>query len=164
MNPLRAGDKAPPFTLAGIDGAAYSLAGSGSVPSLLAFFKNTCPTCVLTFPFLQRLYERVQDAPLHFLGISQDSAAQTRVFADQHGITFPLLPDGAAYPVSNEYGLTSVPTMFLVEPDGTLSWTSVGFSRADLEGLAAGFHGRFRIPGVTPLFVEADDAPAMRPG
>ena len=164
MSLLKAGDKAPPFTLTGIDGTLHCLSGPGSVVTLLAFFKNTCPTCILSFPFVQRLYERVEDEPLRFWGISQDSAAETRAFGEQHGITFPLLPDGAAYPVSNLYDISTVPSLFLIEPDGTISRISVGFSKADLEGLAVEFHRRFRIPGVTPLFVEADEVPAMRPG
>ena len=148
----------------GIDSATYSLTASGAEPALLAFFKNTCPTCMLAFPYLQRLYERLEGAPLRFWGISQDSAADTRTFGEQYSITFPLIPDGPGYPVSNACGLTSVPTWFLLEPDATINRVGVGFSRADLEALAAEFRKRFRIPGVAPLFVPADDAPALRPG
>jgi peroxiredoxin len=164
MTALAAGSQAPEFSLAGIDGREHSLRHPGEGATMLVFFKNSCPTCMLAFPFLQRLYERVEGAPLRFWGISQDGAPETRVFGEQQGASFPLLPDGMGYPVSNAYGLTNVPTLFLVEPDGTISRTSVGFSRADLEGLAAEFRNRFRLPGVTPLFVASDQAPALKPG
>ena len=164
MAALKAGERFPSFTLKGIDSASYSLTASGAGPTLLIFFKNSCPTCMLSFPYLQRLYERVEGAPLQFWGISQDGAAETRVFGEQYSTTFPLIPDGPDYPVSNACGLTTVPTWFLVEPDAIISRVCVGFVQADLEALAAEFRKRFRIPGVTPLFVSTDDAPILRPG
>src|SRR5215510_2900212 len=83
MATLKAGERFPSFTLMGIDSATYSLTAAGAEPTLLTFFKNTCPTCMLILPYLQRLYERVEGAPLHFWGISQDSAEQTRLFGEQ---------------------------------------------------------------------------------
>jgi peroxiredoxin len=164
MAALKAGERFPSFTLMGIDAASYSLTAAGAEPALLTFFKNTCPTCILIFPYLQRLYERVEGAPLRFWGISQDGAAETRAFGQEYAVTFPLIPDGPGFPVSNACGLTNVPTWFLVEPDATIARVCVGFSRADLEALAAELRKRLRIPGVAPLFVPADDAPALRPG
>ena len=164
MTALSAGSQAPEFTLAGVEGQTHSLRHSGEKPALIVFFKNSCPTCMLTFPFLQRLFERLDQAPLRFWGISQDSVGDTEAFGRQFGVSFPLLPDTAGYPVSNAYGLTHVPSLFLVEPDGTISRTTVGFSRADLESLAAEFGRRFRLPGITPLFVASDEVPAIKPG
>jgi len=148
----------------GTDSATYSLTTAGAEPTLLTFFKNTCPTCQLILPYLQRLYERVEGAPLRFWGISQDSADETRLLGEQYSLTFPLVPDGPGYPVSNACGLTNVPTWFLLEPDATIARVGTGFSRADLEALAAELRKRLRVPGVAPLFVESDDAPTLRPG
>jgi peroxiredoxin len=164
MAPLEKGSRAPEFSLAGTDGRTYSLSHPGEAPTLLVFFKNSCPTCILAFPFLQRLYDRVRQAPLRFWGISQDSGEETRDFGSRHGAAFPLLPDAPGYPVSNAYHLTSVPTLFLVEPDGKVSRTAVGFSKAELGSLAAEFERRFRIPGVAPLFTASDEVPALKPG
>jgi len=161
---LTVGSRAPEFSLEGTDGRTFSLRHGGVRPAFLVFFKTSCPTCTLTLPFLQRLHERALEAPLHFWGISQDGEADTGVFGSQHGITFPLLPDGRDFPVSNSYGLTSVPTLFLVEPDGRVSWTSVGFSKAGLESLASGLGRRLRLRGVAPLFTASDDVPALKPG
>jgi len=164
MSPLKAGETAPEFELPGWDGSTFALSHPRPAPTVLVFYKNTCPTCILTFPFLQRLYERVEGAPLRFWGISQDSPAETRVFGEQHGINFPLFPDAPGYPVSDSYRIATVPTLFLVEPDGSIARTHIGFSQADLESLAVEFRTRFRIPGVTPLFTQADSVPLLRPG
>ncbi|MFN0107058.1 MAG: TlpA family protein disulfide reductase [Bryobacteraceae bacterium] len=124
-------------------------------PVLLAFFKIKCPTCQLTFPFLQRLSER--GGP-RIVGVSQDDAAATRQFNEKFGVRFETLQDPAAdgYPVSVAYGLEYVPALALVEPDGRISWKSEGFAKADLETLAA----RWDVK----LFDAGDRVPNYKPG
>ena len=53
----------------------------------------------------------------------------------------PTLLDSArhGYPASNAYALSHVPSMFLVERDGTISWSLVGFHKKELEALGARF-------------------------
>jgi peroxiredoxin len=129
------GEKAPDFTLVGLDGRDHSLAEILSKGrAVLAFFKVTCPVCQLTFPFLDRLY---QEGSAQFWAIAQDGARDTREFVSEFGITFPALldEDSRAYPASNAYRISHVPSMFLVEPDGSVSWASNGFSRRELADL-----------------------------
>lgn len=88
------GGEAPQFELPSLEGGELSLkdllAGG---PVLLAFFKVSCPTCQLTFPFLERLHQgRSENAP-RVIGISQDDAADTRNFNRRYGISFPMLLD-----------------------------------------------------------------------
>ena len=70
-------------------------------------------------------------------GISQDDAKGTGEFNQRFGVTFPTLLDESkrGYPVSNEFGITSVPSLFLVETDGSISKSFSGFSKRDLEQL-----------------------------
>lgn len=143
------GEQAPAFRL-----GSFALEGLAA-PVLLAFFKITCPTCQLTFPFLQRLVDR--GGP-RTVGISQDDAAGTAEFNEAFGVRFETVSDpaGEGYQVSNAYGLTHVPSLLLVEPDGRISWTCEGFSRPALEELAARF-------GVG-LFEPTDRVPNFKPG
>ena len=101
---------------------------------LLVFFKVTCPVCQLTMPFLERLHAR---RTLPVCGISQNDAADTREFNSYFGVTFPTLLDSEDedFPVSNAYGISSVPSMFLVEPDGTISRVIEGWNKMDMEAL-----------------------------
>ena len=122
-----------------------------SGPVVLAFFKVSCPTCQLAFPFLERLH--VAGTGLQFAGVSQDEAASTAQFAKRFGVTFPILLDPAAdgYRASNAYGLTHVPAIFVVEPDGAVAYEWAGFSKADFEKLAlragaAVFHPQENVP------------------
>jgi peroxiredoxin len=98
-----------------------------------------------------------------FLGISQDDARSTKQFAKEYGVTFPVLIDEDGYPVSNAYGLTSVPTIFLINTDGSVEVSSAGFDRNDLEAIAARLADR-RAMAITPLFRPDEIVPANKPG
>ena len=132
-------------------------------PVLAAFFKVSCPTCQFTVPFLERLHQTYGGAKFTLLGISQDDARNTRDFCEEYGVQFPALIDERGYPVSNEYGLTNVPTMFWINPDGQIQQTSAGFSKADLEKMAA---QAAHVAGKPPvsLFKPGEVIPEMKPG
>src|SRR5689334_2059070 len=118
---LDAGVRAPEFRLPLLDGGEASLQDlAAKGPVLLAFFKITCPICQLTLPFLERIHGA---GTLPIYGISQNDAEDTREFNQEFGVTLPVLLDSedSGFPVSNEFGISSVPTMFLVERDGTIS-------------------------------------------
>jgi len=147
---------APDFDLSSLSGERKTLAGLlASGPVVLAFFKVTCPTCQLTFPFLERLH---QGGKARIVAISQDDAAATSNFNQRFGVTFTTLldPKDNGYRVSNAYRITDVPTLFVVEPDGSVSHTVAGFDKATLDSLA----GRF----TTPVFTSQDRVPIFRPG
>ena len=141
---LDAGAVAPPFALRDADGKTYSLPEAlKQGPALLAFFKVSCPTSQFTLPFLERLHQAIkQSGAVRLWGVSQNDAGQTRAFAQEYGLSFPLLLDEDGYAVSNGYGLTNVPSLFLVEPDGAIRVASVGFNRRDIEDIAAEFSQR----------------------
>ncbi len=138
MTKVLAGHQAPLFALNGANGHPFSLADAlRKGPVVAAFFKITCPVCQFAFPFLERLHKAYGDERVSFWGISQDDARDTEEFCQELGLTFPALLDEDGYPVSNQYGLTNVPTVFLIAPNGKVMVSSVGFSRPDLEKISA---------------------------
>jgi cytochrome c biogenesis protein CcmG/thiol:disulfide interchange protein DsbE len=153
---LAAGARAPDFTLRDLNGQRRSLKDLLSHgPVLLAFFKVSCPVCQYTFPFLQRLHE--SGGGIAIVGVSQDKAGATREFNADFGVRFPTLLDegGAGYPVSNAFGISTVPSLLLIEPDGAISLSGSGFVRQDLETVgqrqgAAAFRGGERVPDYKP--------------
>src|ERR1700747_681748 len=164
LTTLPAGEPAPEISLKDTSGRSVTLEEAlKKGPVLAAFFKVSCPTCQFTFPFLERLYEMYGGKNLTFLGISQDGPRDTREFADEFGIKFPMLVDERGYPASNEYGLTNVPTLFLIAPDGKIKVSSVGFTKSDLERIAS---EAARATGTTagPLFKPGEVVPDHKPG
>jgi peroxiredoxin len=134
MPALKAGGHAPDITLPTLDGRKFSLAQAlRKGPVVLAFFKVSCPVCQYAFPFLERLHQGYAGKPVTVIGISQNGKKDTEAFQREFGITFPVaLDDASSYPVSNAYGLTNVPTIFLVSPDGMIAVSSVGWARAEI--------------------------------
>jgi peroxiredoxin len=154
---LGPGDRAPVFQLEDLNGAVRSASAERSRPTLLVFFKVSCPTCQFTLPYIERLSSGASpDAP-EILAISQDDAPNTRQFQERFGLSVPTLLDpGPSYAASSLYRITHVPSFFLIEPDGTISLSFDGFEKGPLEQVAARFGA--------PLFAEGERVPASRPG
>jgi peroxiredoxin len=153
---LEAGSHAPDFRLPRLDGGEIS--GSeiiSAAPAALAFFKISCPVCQLTFPFLERLH---QPGVLPVYGISQNDAESTREFAGRYGITFPMLLDEEerGFAVSNAFGISTVPTIFLIGQDGSISRVIEGWQKQEI-GAIAGFAG-------VSLFRPDDRVPEAKAG
>jgi peroxiredoxin len=164
MTHVNAGTAAPVFSLKGLDGKDYSLPELLQTgPVVAAFFKISCPVCQFTFPFLERLYKKYGGDGVTFLGISQDDARATKEFAREYGVTFPMALDEKGYPASNAYGLTSVPTIFLIEPGGAVRVSCMGFDKNDLETIGSELAQRKNIPA-TALFKPGESVPAHKPG
>ena len=129
------GARAPEFRLPRLAGGEISLAEiAAQGPALLAFFKISCPVCQLTFPFLERVH---QAGTLPVYGISQNDAKDTRAFAARYRTTLPMLLDSeeSGFPVSNAYGISSVPTMFLIERDGSIGQSIIGWRKREIAAL-----------------------------
>jgi peroxiredoxin len=164
MKTIVTGQKAPDFSLKSLDGKEYSLQDLLTRgPVLAAFFKISCPVCQFTFPFLERIYKRYGRGNVTFLGISQDDTRATKEFADEYGVSFTMLLDAAGYPASNAYGITNVPTTFLIDTNGVVKLTCDGFNKDELEAIATDLSERQKIP-VAALFRPDESVPAHRPG
>ena len=138
MPALEAGVQAPEIELQYLDGKKFSLKEERKKgPVVAVFFKVSCPVCQMALPYLDRIYRAyAKSGAFTFVGVSQDNAADTRTFNRQFSVSFPVLLDPAGkYPVSNAYGLTNVPTIFLVSPEGEIDFASVSWSKADVEQL-----------------------------
>jgi peroxiredoxin len=165
MTALREGTKAPDFSLPALDGGTFSLqAALKQGPVLAAFFKVSCPVCQFAFPFFERLHKAYGGQKVAMVAISQDDKSKTAAFLKEYGVTFPaLLDDPAGYVASNAYGLTNVPSWFLIAPDAEIKISSVGWVRADAEDLNRRLADANHT-AVRRLFRPGDDVRDYRPG
>ena len=157
---LQPGAKLPPLALSDEDGRTRPLPPG---ETLLAVFKTTCPTCELTWPFLDRIREAAEGGGLSVVGVSQDPPEAARAFAARLGTRLDTAFDLDPWPASEALGLDTVPTLLRIGRDGLVAETVTGFDRARLEGLArraAGLAGR----SPTPLFRPDEKIPAVKPG
>ena len=135
MAALIEGTPAPDFTLPTTDGKTISLRDAlDRGPVVAAFFKISCPVCQYALPYLERIYKAYGNQKVTIVGISQNNKRDTLAFLKEYRISFPvLLDDTNAYPVSNAYGLTNVPTTFWIARDGEIEVSSVGWMRKEIE-------------------------------
>jgi peroxiredoxin len=134
---LEVGDKAPGFTLPSVaDDCPDEIASDTGLPTLLIFFETDCPTCHLTLPYLDRLYEMLGEGTVGILGISQDDEARTRQLIRQLPIKFPVVLDKELQ-VTRVYDPMAVPTLFLINGDGEILYTQIAFDKNDLNNITA---------------------------
>jgi peroxiredoxin len=165
MPALKAGVVAPEFTLPTVDGkqvALKDLLNGG--PVLLAFFKVSCPVCQYAFPFFERIFQAHRGSNLSVLGVSQDNAKNTQAFMREFGVTFPVAIDDSSngYAISNAYGLTNVPTAFLIHESGEIEVSSVGWSKRDVEAIVAKLTYLNQTP--TPIWRAGESVQEFRAG
>src|SRR3954462_2057009 len=165
MPALEIGNTAPEISLPMLGGGTFTLSDSRKDgPVALAFFKVSCPVCQMAFPFFERLHQAYRGKNVRVIGISQDSAQDTAAFTKKYGITFPIaLDDTRRYSASNAYGLTNVPTLFLVTPDGNIEISSVAWSRDDLHKVSDYFAATTGAEK-KELVHASDNVPAFKPG
>ena len=165
MAALPAGTKAPEINLPALDGGKFSLrAALKQGPVLAAFFKVSCPVCQYAFPYLERIYKAHGDKKITIVGISQDDKRDTAAFLKEYGVTFrTLLDDPNGYAVSNAYGLTNVPTLFLIGQDGQIEITSVGWVKQEVEDVNRKLAAAQQTPPL-PIFQSGEDVRDFRAG
>ena len=165
MAALTAGSNAPDFTLSTLQGEPLALADAlKRGPVVLAFFKVSCPVCQYAFPFLERLHQGYRNNELAIIGVSQNSERDTVAFRKEYGISFPLvLDDPANYRVSNAYGLTNVPSVFLLSPSGVIEVSSVGWARAEIAEINGKLAAAVRT-SPAPVFPPGQEVAEWKPG
>lgn len=165
MAALTAGKIAPTFELTTAEGQKFSLKEAlARGPVLVGFFKVSCPVCHLTFPYIERIFQSVKDKAVTVIGVSQDDRDATVAFNKQFGLTFPVaLDDTRKYFVSNAYGLTNVPTAFLITPDGKIGATMVGWSRQELEAMNRDLAAAAGVPAIE-VVRKGEQVPDFKPG
>ncbi|WP_394966492.1 thioredoxin-dependent thiol peroxidase [Candidatus Allofournierella merdipullorum] len=130
---LEVGMKAPGFTLQDQDGREVSLADFLGKKVVLYFYpKDSTPGCTRQACAFAGSLSEIKAQGAVVLGVSKDSVASHRKFADKYGLPFTLLSDPQleaiqAYGVWQEkklYGKVSmgvVRTTFLIDEEGTVT-------------------------------------------
>ena len=129
---LEAGTKAPAFTLPDKGGNPVSLSDFAGKKVVLYFYpKDNTPGCTRQACAFAAAYGEFERLGVPVIGVSKDSAASHRKFADKHGLPFILLSDPElaaiqAYDVWQEkklYGKVSmgvVRTTYIIDENGVI--------------------------------------------
>jgi hypothetical protein len=119
----------------------------------VVFYKVTCPTCQVAAPVAERLFASLGE---RFVAVAQDPPERVSAFSTEFGVTFPSVPDAPPYPMSDAYGVRTVPTVFAVEEGNVVdvveSWDREGWNRVA------------SVLGAGEVSHQGDGLPPFRPG
>src|SRR5215831_21109257 len=90
--------------------------------ALLIFFETDCPTCQLALPYFNAL----RGDSVQVIGISQDDEASTGEFVRRMSISYRVELD-RGLKLSRSYDPQSVPAIFLLDDQGGVTRSLVGF-------------------------------------
>lgn len=118
MNTLKAGDKAPSFSLPNQDGETVSLESFKGSKVIVYFYpKAMTPGCTVQAQGLRDHIDAIHKAGAVVLGISPDSVARLKKFVEKESLNFSLLSD-EDHAVADAFGVWGLKKFMGKEYDG----------------------------------------------
>lgn len=141
FTPIERGALAPAYAAATLDGDTVSLESLRGRVVLLNVWATWCAPCRWEMPALERLYRAYRDRGLEVAAVSVDAApgqiglfnaagGEVRSMVDELGLSFTILLDPEGI-VQRRFGVTGLPTTFLIGRDGRVVDVVLGPVRWD---------------------------------
>lgn len=114
-------DLAPQFTMKTLKGEEVSLSDYRGKFLLLNFWATWCGPCKAEMPSLETLYNKFKTKNFDILAVSNDifGARVVEPFVEAYKMTFTVSLD-QDLKISNKYKVISLPTTFLIDPEGNI--------------------------------------------
>jgi thiol-disulfide isomerase/thioredoxin len=137
--------KAPDFQMAVLGGTdKMKLSDYAGKPVLVNFWATWCPPCRYEMPWLMNVYNKYKDQGFVVLGVDAgekvpgDMVESTvKQYVETSGLTFPVLLDEGTYQLQGAWGVSGLPSSFVINPKGTITYVHTGMfpDEATLESL-----------------------------
>ena len=115
---LKIGAAAPDFELSTLTGETVRLSQFQGQPVLLSIGASWCPDCRVETPLLEEVHKSHPELVI-LLVDSQESNEVVQQFADDFGITYPILLDTDGQ-ISQLYQVFAIPTELFIDKDGII--------------------------------------------
>lgn len=130
--------KGKPLKLAGpsLTGGNIDIAQLRGKVTVVLFWATWCQPCLEDLPQMRALYQQYKAKGLEVVGVCLDVDKQgVDEFIAQHKIPWPHIfqPGGFESPVASDYGIITLPTVFVVDREGRVA--SRGASLQDLKAM-----------------------------
>ena len=125
LNIVAVGTSAPDFSLNTLTAQPVSLQNLRGKPAVINFWATWCPPCREELPALEAAHVQYGDR-VNFLAVSvKEDEGTVRRFADQFGLTLPVLLDGDGA-VMDSYQVRGLPTTLFINAEGVIVSQHVG--------------------------------------
>ncbi len=141
------------------DGGTFTSADAKGKPLVMSFWASWCGPCRKELPALSEFQKTHPGVVFLAVNVDRDRAA-AEGFLEKVDVDIPVAfdPDAKAL---GQYGVTSMPTLFLVDKQGHLAWKHTGYSeQKGFTELEAALSGK---PPPTDPSDDGGDDPAPRP-
>jgi cytochrome c biogenesis protein CcmG, thiol:disulfide interchange protein DsbE len=124
----RAGQAAPNFKVISTSGQAISLENYRGYVLVIDFFATWCIPCRASVPHIVEMNRKYSKQGLQVLGLSADDDEDHTIksFADEYRINYPVALAGET--VQTDFGIRSVPIMFVINKKGVVAEVYRGFN------------------------------------
>ncbi len=131
----RVNKNAPQWQAKTLDGNLVASADYKDRVLVLTFWATWCGPCKAEFPYFQRAYNKFKDNPaVAFLAVnsswSSETPAKAKTFLMENKYTIPAAFDEDAK-VTQRFGVTGIPTTFLIDKTGKIQFKEVGFNQTE---------------------------------
>jgi peroxiredoxin len=126
---LQKGQPAPPLNLVTTSGQPITLANYKGYVLVLDFFATWCTPCREAIPHMNSLSRKYGKQGLQVLGMSVDDTGdkvEVKSFISETKITYPVAI--TSEDLQADYGLRSVPTLFIISKKGIVAEKYQGYS------------------------------------
>ena len=123
LKPTSVGQKAPDFSIPGLDGKAVKLSDYKGKYLMIDFWASWCKPCREENPNVVKMYAQFKDKGLNILGISLDEKRddwQRAVTADHLNWQHASEMRNFDSPVVQTYRVSEIPSNFIINPDGVI--------------------------------------------
>jgi thiol-disulfide isomerase/thioredoxin len=103
------------------DGSEIDVARLSGKVVLVLYWATWCKPCTEDLPQIRALYEQYHDRGFEIVGVNLDSQPELIApYLKEHRIRWPHIhePGGLDSPAAEEFGIVSLPTMFVVDAQG----------------------------------------------
>lgn len=136
---VEVGDTAPSFTLPDIhaDKPDISLESLRGKTVYVDFWASWCAPCLRSMPLINELYDKYRDQDFEVIAINVDDPIEDGLdFLLDTPLDYLIAAD-TENDVLSEFGVTGMPTSFLIDKDGTIRMIHMGFRTNDIEIIEA---------------------------
>jgi peroxiredoxin len=120
------GKKAPEIDGADGTGSDFKLSDFRGKVVLLEFWGDWSPQCVRLYPYERILVNKYKGRKFVMLGVNTDAPDRFETVQKEKKVTWRSWADGAmGGPIAKEWGVDTVPTMYLIDHKGTIRMRGV---------------------------------------